>query len=290
MAPGDKRARPKSGAKKAPAKAAKKGAAPQHADGAVTMRLQKFLSRAGAASRRGAEDLMTAHRVKVNGVVVTELGAKVDPSTDEVTVDGKRVRLSDSSVYIALNKPPGFVSTMKDPQNRPTVADLVPSDEYPGLFPVGRLDADTSGLLLFTTDGELSHRLLHPRWKVDKTYLAHVDGKPDPADVRALEKGIQLDDGMTAPALVEVLDRAKESALVEITITEGRKRQVRRMFSSLSHPVLELRRISFAGIELGRLREGTWRRLTADEVTMLRDAAQMPLDTGSAAEEPGQAR
>jgi 23S rRNA pseudouridine2605 synthase len=239
----------------------------------VPLRLQKFLARAGVASRRGSEDLMTAGRVAVNGVVVTELGAKVDPGHDEVTVDGVRVRPSAGPVYLALNKPAGYVTTMSDPQGRPTVAQLMPIDESPGLFPVGRLDAETTGLLLFTTDGELSHRILHPRWKVPKTYTAAVDGVPDAADLRALRTGIALDDGITAPAQVKLLTRTRDSAEVEITITEGRKRQVRRMFSAVSHPVRVLRRLSFGPVELGHLREGTWRHLSAEEVGALQRAA-----------------
>jgi 23S rRNA pseudouridine2605 synthase len=142
----------------------------------VPMRLQRFLARAGVASRRGSEDLMTAGRVRVNGVVMTELGTKVDPTVDEVRVDGEVVRLADGPSYFALNKPSGYVTTMKDPQGRPTVADLFPDGAPAGLFPVGRLDADTEGLLLLTTDGELAHVLLHPRHHVEKTYVASVHG------------------------------------------------------------------------------------------------------------------
>lgn len=240
------------------------------AERVVPMRLQRFLARAGAASRRGSEDLMTAGRVRVNGVVVTELGAKVDPTCDLVEVDGKEVRLSDSPVYIALNKPAGVVTTMSDPQGRPTVAALVPAAENPGLFPVGRLDFDTTGLLLFTTDGELSHRLLHPRWKVPKTYRALVDGVPDDADLRRLRDGLELDDGVTAPAEVRVLGTAGPRTRVEITISEGRKRQVRRMFSAVSHPVLELHRTRFGPIEVGDLAFGKWRELSEPEVAELK--------------------
>ena len=145
----------------------------------VPMRLQKFLARAGAASRRGSEDLMTAGRVAVNGVVATELGTKVDPLVDEVTLDGMPVSIADEPVYIAFNKPAGVVTTMSDPQGRPTVATFVPVKEHPGLFPVGRLDYDTTGLLLFTTDGEIAHRLLHPSRHVEKVYRALIDGRAD---------------------------------------------------------------------------------------------------------------
>lgn len=239
----------------------------------VVMRLQKFLARAGAASRRGSEDLMSAGRVTVNGQVVTELGAKVDPATDVVTLDGHVVTLADAPVYLALHKPLDVVTTMSDPHGRPTVASLVPADRYPGLFPVGRLDANTTGLLLFTTDGELSHRLLHPRWKVPKTYRVLVDGLPDGSDLSALRDGIELDDGLTAPAEIRILENRASSAMVEITIREGRKRQVRRMFSSLSHPVLELERVSFGPVLLGDLAAGSWRELSTEEVRALRRAA-----------------
>lgn len=161
----------------------------------VPMRVQKFLARAGVASRRGSENLMTAGRVRVNGQVVTELGSKVDPRVDTVTVDGREVRLADGSVYLMLNKPAGYVTTMRDPGGRPCVAELVPSDRYPGLFPVGRLDRDTTGLLLFTTDGEAAQRLLHPSYEKDKHYVALVEGVIGREERRALERGITLDDG-----------------------------------------------------------------------------------------------
>lgn len=241
----------------------------------VPMRVQKFLARAGVASRRGSEDLMTAGRVTVNGVITTELGAKVDPLSDTVTVDGVEVRLAGEPVYLALNKPSGVVTTMSDPQGRPTVATLIPTGQYPGLFPVGRLDFETTGLLLFTTDGEISHRLLHPRWKVEKTYIVLADGHPDSRDLERLGQGVQLDDGLTAPARVRELDRREGRTLVEIGITEGRKRQVRRMFSAVSHPVIELHRVRFGPIELGMLAPGAWRHLTADEVSGLRRAVEM---------------
>ncbi|MBI5231724.1 MAG: rRNA pseudouridine synthase [Coriobacteriales bacterium] len=237
----------------------------------VPMRLQKFLARAGVASRRGSEDLMTAGRVTVNGAVVTELGAKVDPAVDEVRVDGMSVTLADEPVYLALNKPPGVVTTMDDPHGRPTVAGLVPTSEHPGLFPVGRLDQDTTGLLLFTTDGELGHRLLHPRHKVPKTYQVTVDGRLTEPELDRLREGIQLDDGPTAPAKA-VLVSAGPTSKATITIREGRKRQVRRMFSAIGHPVLSLHRVSFGPVEIDALEEGSVRPLTAEEVRDLRNA------------------
>lgn len=237
-----------------------------------SMRLQKYLARAGVASRRGSEDLIVAGRISVNGVVVTELGTKVDPSCDEVAVDGSVVRQQDTNVYVMLHKPLGYVTTMSDPQGRPTVAELVPVTLYPGLFPVGRLDLNTSGLLLFTTDGELGNGLLHPRKKVAKRYRVTVDGTMTEREARVLRGGMMLDDGPCAPAEVTI-ESADVTSDVTISITEGRKRQVRRMFSAVSHPVLTLHRDRFGDVELGTLPVGEWRLLEADEVNSLKAAA-----------------
>ncbi len=236
------------------------------------MRLQKFLARAGAASRRGSENLMTAGRVTVNGRVVTELGSKVDPLVDEVAVDGITVRLSDEAVTIALNKPSDVVTTMSDPQGRRCVAELVPTDRYPGLYPIGRLDRDTTGLLLFSTDGELGHGLLHPKSHVEKRYIARVEGVPAEKDLERLRRGIELDDGMTLPAHVKLLrtcgNPAKRADL-EIRIHEGRKRQVRRMCEAIGHPVASLHRTDFGAVSLGDLPEGSWRRVEGEELAAL---------------------
>ena len=270
----------------------------------VPMRLQKFLARAGAASRRGSENLMTAGRVTVNGEVVTELGSKVDPLVDEVAVDGRVVRLADGPVTLMLHKPVGYVTTMSDPQGRPTVAELVPAAEHPGLFPIGRLDRDTTGLLLFSTDGELGHALLRPRGHVEKVYTALVEGRPSAAQLEHLREGIELDDGPTLPArvaLVEgeaaaaalaVLDvppaapegaarqyaracsaRARDRSIVRIGLHEGRKRQVRRMLAAIGHPVLALHRDAFGPVELGGLPRGERRVLEPAEVQALERAA-----------------
>ena len=240
----------------------------------VPVRIQKFLARAGVASRRGSEDLMTAGRVAVNGVTVTELGAKVDPSVDSVSVDGRVVTVAEQPVYLALNKPCGVVTTMSDPQERTTVATLAPVKQHPGLFPVGRLDYETTGLLLFTTDGEIAHRLLHPRWKVEKTYRVLVDGRVAEPELDRLREGVSLDDGLTAPARVVALRRGPTS-YCEIAIREGRKRQVRRMFSAIGHPVIELQRVSFGPVELGDLGKASWRYLTPDEVAGLKAAVDL---------------
>ena len=241
----------------------------------VTLRLQKYLARAGIASRRGSEDLMTAGRVTVNGEVVTSLGSKVDPSSDVVAVDGRRVALAEKPVYLAFNKPAGVVTTMSDPQGRTTVASLVPVREHPGLFPVGRLDYETTGLLLFTTDGELSHRLLHPKWKVEKVYRVLADGRVTETELDRLREGVSLDDGLTAPARASII-RAGATSYCEIAIKEGRKRQVRRMFSAIGHPVIELHRSSFGPVHLGDLGKAGWRYLTPAEVASLQRAVDMP--------------
>ncbi len=270
------------------------------------MRLQKFLARAGAASRRGSENLMTAGRVTVNGEVVTELGSKVDPLVDKVAVDGIPVTLSAGPVTIMLHKPAGYVTTMSDPHGRHTVAELVPTDKFPGLYPIGRLDFDTTGLLLFSTDGELGNGLLHPKHHVEKRYLALVNGRPTPAEIARLEAGIQLDDGMTAPAKAAVVEgeerkralrvleippaipdfepngsvpsaqraailrkRSQKRSVVRVILREGRKRQVKRMLAAIKHGVLALHRDSFGPIELGDLPRGEWRELTAQEVAEL---------------------
>jgi 23S rRNA pseudouridine2605 synthase len=238
----------------------------------VPMRLQRFLARAGVASRRGSENLMTAGRVSVNGVAVTELGARVDPLTDTVEVDGRVVNLASESTYLVLNKPTGYVTTMSDPQGRSTVAELVPSDPA-GLFPVGRLDRDTTGLLLFTTDGDLAYRLLHPRFHVEKVYLATVEGRPSREVLAKLAGGVELEDGVTAPARLRMID-AGPPAQVEIAIREGRKRQVRRMFVAIGHPVLSLHRESFGPILLGDLSPGEYRHLGAEEVSALARATE----------------
>jgi 23S rRNA pseudouridine2605 synthase len=262
------------------------------ADPVYPLRLQKFLARAGAASRRGSEDLMTAGRVTVNGTVVTELGSKVDPAVDEVCVDGIPVLLTSTNTYLMLNKPAGFLTTMDDPHGRPTIKDLVPHEAHPGLFPVGRLDCDTTGLLLFMTDGELAHTLLHPRHKVVKRYRALVDGALTEEGAARLRKGVVLHDGLTQPALIEVgaAEKKRLSArerlrleedenfspwqtTVWCSIVEGRKRQVKRMFAHIGHPVLALEREAFGPLELGTLEPECWRYLTTEEVTALRQSS-----------------
>lgn len=250
----------------------------------VPMRLQRFLARAGVASRRGSEDLMTAGRVTVNGKVVTELGSKVDPACDEVRVDGRLIARSQQPAYLMLYKPAGYLTTMKDPQGRRCVSELVPTTRFPGLYPVGRLDKDTTGLLLFTTDGDLGQKLLHPSRHVVKTYIASVDGYVRDHELDPLRKGVVLDDGPCKPALARVLDAdepgipegfsvgERGTSLVEIKISEGRKHQVKRMLGSIHHPVLQLHRSSFGPLYLDGIEPGGWRELTSAEIAELKRA------------------
>lgn len=230
-----------------------------------SMRLQKHLARAGVASRRACEAIILAGRVSVNGAVVTELGTKVVPERDTVEVDGKVVLLGDSQVILMLNKPKGYLTSMSDPFSRACVSDLIPTDRYPGIFPVGRLDCNTTGLLLFTTDGELGNKLLHPREHVDKTYHALVAGHVSPDALRQLESGVVLEDGITSPAKAEVIKKTKKNTWLSLTIHEGRKRQVRRMCEAVGFPVKELQRVSFGPLSLGDLKQGSYRELTAVE-------------------------
>ncbi len=240
---------------------------------AFPMRLQKYLARAGVASRRGSESLITAGRVEVNGIVVTELGSKVDPLEDEVAVDGVVVVWGSSHVVLALNKPSGIITTMKDYRGRRCVADIMPCDEYPGLYPIGRLDKDTTGLLLFTTDGELGNGLLHPSHHVTKVYHATVTGIMTEAEAQQLREGVLLEDGMTAPAEISVISKSRNRCVVELAIHEGRKHQVKRMCKAVGHPVEHLDRVSFGPIETGSLKQGVWRRLDDEETAALYRAA-----------------
>lgn len=238
------------------------------------VRLQKFLARAGVASRRASEQLIVQGRVAVNGSVVTELGTKVNPDTDIVTVDGDTVTLSEDQCVLMLHKPAGYLTAMKEDRGRRCVAQLVPTQQYPGLFPVGRLDFDTTGLLLFTTDGELGNALLHPSFHVDKEYHAWVEGRPNKSALLALRNGVKLQDGMTAPAQVSLVKQDANKTLLSITIHEGRKRQVKRMCAAVGHPVVTLHRSKFGPLELGNLPVGKYRILNPDEVQVLKASIQ----------------
>ena len=225
-------------------------------------RLQKVLAAAGLGSRRACEILIEDERVTVNGEVAV-LGRRVDRETDRIEVDGLRVPVRPGLVTYLLNKPRGVVTTASDPQGRPTVVDLVPAE--PRIFPVGRLDTDTEGLLLLTNDGDLAHRLTHPSFGVEKEYLAEVDGSPTPAQLRRLREGIELEDGMTAPAKASL----SAPGAVRLVIHEGRNRQVRRMCEAVGHPVRRLVRTRIGPLADRRLPPGEWRPLTPAEVRAL---------------------
>lgn len=231
------------------------------------MRIHRALAQAGVASRRAAERLVAEGRVQVNGAPAG-VGQLVGPG-DVISVDGREVRPEPERTYL-LNKPAGVVCTASDPQGRPTVLDGLPRDVR--LYPVGRLDLDTTGLLLVTNDGELAHRLMHPRHRVPKVYEALVEGRVSAESVRRLRRGVELDDGPTLPARVEVMERRHPGhTWLRIELTEGRNRQVRRMAQAVGHPASRLRRVRYAGLGLGRLRAGEWRPLTREELRRLRE-------------------
>jgi 23S rRNA pseudouridine2605 synthase len=231
------------------------------------VRLQKYLAHAGVASRRASEEIIYSGRVTVDGRIVADPARDVTED-DDVRVDGRSVRPVTETVVLALNKPAGVVSTAQDTHRRQTVVDLVPA-EGRRLYPVGRLDAETTGLILLTDDGDLADLLTHPRYEVEKVYIAEVSGGPvGPETVEALRSGVQLEDGPTLPAGVELLN----PKLLRITLREGRKRQVRRMLDAVDHPVLSLRRVKLGPLDVGSLRPGEWRTLEASEIAALRAA------------------
>lgn len=234
-------------------------------------RLQKVLARAGLGSRRIAENLIAEGRVRVDGEVAV-LGRRVEPDHQRITVDGVPVSPTGDLVTYVLNKPPGVVSTASDPQGRPTVVELVPDE--PRVFPVGRLDADSEGLLVLTNDGELAQRLTHPSHGVDKAYLAEVEGVPTRATLRRLREGIELDDGPTAPAEAHLVQSRGGNAAVEIVIHEGRNRQVRRMLDSVGHPVRRLVRTRIGPLTDPTLAPGSWRPLAYEEIRSLYAASE----------------
>jgi 23S rRNA pseudouridine2605 synthase len=229
-------------------------------------RLQKILARLGFGSRRVCEEMIADGRITVNGVVA-DLGRRIDVDHDKVELDGVPVGVRPGLIHYLLNKPAGIVTTADDPQGRPTVIELVPDE--PRVFPVGRLDMDTEGLLLITNDGDLTHRLTHPSFGVEKEYIAHVEGSPTRAALRLLREGIELEDGMTAPADAALL----APGVIRLTIHEGRNRQVRRMCESIGHPVIRLVRSRIGPIADRRLKPGAWRPLTSDELRALEQAA-----------------
>ncbi len=233
-------------------------------------RLQKVLAKAGIASRRKAEELIRRGKVRVDGKVITEMGTKVDPETQDLEGEGVALDPQEEKVYILLHKPAGYLSTVDDPQRRPIVTDLLKNIKE-RVYPVGRLDLDTEGALLLTNDGELAQRILHPSHEVNKTYVAKVKGRPGKKKLDALSKGIELEGKKTWPANIEVLKSEAGSTTIQITIHEGRKRQVRKMFDAIGHPVLQLKRTAYGQLELGELGPGKYRFLTPADIKFILD-------------------
>ena len=223
----------------------------------------------GVASRRKCEEIIKQGRVSVNGNIVMEMGLKVNPDIDKVLLDGKMIRLKEGLIYIALNKPTGYISSVKDQFGRPTVLDLV--DKNVGrVYPVGRLDYDSEGLILLTNDGDLTYKLTHPQYDIQKEYNVIVEGIPSQESLDVLREGIYLDGYITKPAYINHLGNLGETARINITLTEGRNRQVRRMFDYISHPVVSLQRVRIDNILLGKLASGKWRFLTPEEIKGLK--------------------
>jgi len=231
-------------------------------------RLQKILARAGIASRRGAEELIRQGKVRVDGQVVVDMGVRVDPARHRIECDGQPVAMEEEKVYVLLNKPKGYLSTLSDPQGRPIVTSLL-AGITARVFPVGRLDYDTEGALLLTNDGEFAQRILHPRFEINKTYVATVRGNPSAEKLAELEKGIMLEGRRTWPARINVLGRGKGETTVEITIHEGRKRQVRKMFAAIGHRVLGLKRVAYGRLMLGALPSGSYRFLDQKDLARI---------------------
>ncbi len=238
------------------------------------VRLQKYLASCGVASRRGAEEIIKQGRVAVNGEKVTQMGVTIDENYDKVTLDGEIVRQESKKIYIMLNKPEGFVTTVADDKGRPTVLDLV-SDVPARIYPVGRLDYDTEGLLLLTNDGDLTYKLTHPKNNIEKTYVAEVTGNINMETINKLRRGLVIDGVKTSPAVVEVVGATRLGTKLEITIHEGRNRQVRKMFEACGCLVKKLERVREAGLNLGHLPRGKWRRLSDSEVNMLKNIGKV---------------
>lgn len=236
-------------------------------------RLQKIIARAGLASRRGAEKIIGDARVKVNGKTVSQPGTKADPDKDIITVDGKKLKLGTKNAYYLFYKPPGCLTTMSDPQGRPTIAPYL-NKLKERVFPVGRLDWDAEGALLLTNDGDLSARLMHPKYHVPKTYRVKVEGIPDEKTLKLLAGGVlKIGDKVVKPAEVEIIKKGRDRTWLKLVLTEGRRRQIKRMCSAAGHPVMKLKRVSFGSLDLGRLPPGEMRKLTGPEINALKKDA-----------------
>lgn len=235
------------------------------------MRINKYIASCGIASRRKAEEIILDKRVKVNGKTVCELSINIDENKDIVEIDGKIISLSKNHIYIVLNKPEGYITTVKDQFDRPNVLDLV-TDIKERVYPIGRLDYETSGLLILTNDGDLTYKLTHPKHEVDKTYVALVKGQPTYEELKKFREGLDIEDYKTAPAKIRVVDvnEEKNYSKCEIKIHEGRNRQVRKMCKAINHPVLRLRRIAMGEIRLKGLKVGEYRHLTKEEIKYLK--------------------
>jgi 23S rRNA pseudouridine2605 synthase len=234
------------------------------------MRLQKYLAKCGVASRRASEELIKQGVVSVNGAFITEMGCIVDVLNDKVAVNGKEVSFESQLVYILLNKPTGYVTTSKDQFDRDSVVDLISEVPY-RVYPVGRLDYDTSGLLILTNDGDLTNKITHPKHKIYKTYIAKIVGSIEGESIERLKAGVQIEDYTTAPAEVELMEKSRRYSRVKISIREGKNRQVRKMFDTVGYKVIELERISIGDITLKDIECGKWRYLTDDEVKYLKE-------------------
>jgi len=236
--------------------------------GDMEERLQKYIARCGVASRRKAEEIILQGNVKVNGIIIKELGSKINPEKDIVTVNNQRIYEKQKNIYIKMYKPEGYITTVKDQFNRKTVLDLINIKER--IYPVGRLDYDTSGLLLLTDDGDLANKLMHPKYRIFKTYEAEIEGGISEDSINKLRNGVLIDGYETAPAKVKLLKKTQKNSFVQISIHEGKNRQVRKMYEKVGHRVIKLKRLSFGNINLDGLREGQWKYLTDDEIEYLK--------------------
>ncbi|EOD01088.1 pseudouridine synthase [Caldisalinibacter kiritimatiensis] len=233
------------------------------------MRLQKYMAKCGIASRRKSEHLIQKGLIKVNGNVITELGYKIDPANDIVEYKNKIIKMEEKKVYILLNKPVGYITTVKDQFNRPTVLDLI-KEVKERVYPVGRLDFDTSGLLIITNDGELTYKLTHPSHEIVKTYIAKVKGIPNESKLNNFRNGLYIDGYITSKADINVIRELKNSSVLKIKIHEGKNRQVRKMCAKIGHPVISLKRIAIGKLRLNDLPKGQWRFLTQKEIEYLK--------------------
>ena len=232
----------------------------------MKIRIQKIIADAGIASRRKAEEFITEGRVAVDHRTVTKLGSLADPRKNKITLDGKTIVQQNHKIYIILNKPRGYITSLHDPQNRPTVIDLIKNINV-RVFPVGRLDYDAEGIILLTNDGEFAHKLLHPKFGVSRTYLVKVKGIPDAKNIKPLRTGIRLSDGRTLPAEVKFVNRTQRNSWFKVTVTEGRNRLIKRMFAAVGHPVLKLKRIKLGPFSLGDLKPGEYIMVSPDDIT-----------------------